>query len=422
MKFKKTTLKNGLRILTVPMKNTQTVTVVVMVGAGSRYESEKEAGISHFIEHMFFKGTKKRPSLMAISEELDAVGGEHNAFTSKDITAYYAKVDSRHINLALDITSDIYLNSLLEEKEINKEKGTILQEINMYEDLPMRSVGDIFERILYKPNSLGRDVLGYKKTVSSFRRQNMADYIKKLYLANNTVVCIAGNFAEKKITALVKKYFSDMHKGGKPGFIKISENQKKPKLEIKFKKTDQTHLVIGNRAYHENHKDRFALALLSTILGGNASSRIFLEIREKRGLAYRVSTGVEAYEDCGYVATQAGVDHKNLEETIKIILEEYKKIATEKVSVKELQKAKDYIKGKSVMGLEASDEVAMFFIGQAVKNKKIMTPAEIFAEIDKVTASDILRVAKDIFKEKTLNLAVVGPHKDSRKLQEILKI
>ena len=393
-----------------------------MVGAGSRYETEREAGISHFIEHMFFKGTKKRPSLMAISEELDAVGGDHNAFTSKDMTAYYAKVDSRHINLALDITSDIYLNSLLEEKEINKEKGTILQEINMYEDLPMRSVGDIFERILYRPNSLGRDVLGYKKTVSSFHRQNMEDYIKKLYLANNTIVCVAGNFADKKTIALVKKYFSGMHKGRKASFAKISENQKKPKLEIKFKKTDQTHLVIGNRAYHENHENRFALALISIILGGNASSRIFLEIREKRGLAYRVSTGVEAYEDCGYVATQAGVDHGKLEEAVKVILEEYKKIATKKVSIKELQKAKDFIKGKSVMGLEASDEVAMFFVGQAAKNKKIMTPNEIFAEIDKVTVSDILRVAKDIFKEKTLNLAVVGPHKNGKKLEKILKL
>jgi predicted Zn-dependent peptidase len=422
MKYKKTTFKNGLRVLTAPMKNTQTVTVVVMVGAGSRFETEKEAGISHFIEHMFFKGTKRRTNGMAISEELDAVGGEHNAFTSKDMTAYYAKVDSRHINLALDITSDIYLNSLLEEKEINKEKGTILQEINMYEDLPMRSVGDIFERILYRPNSLGRDVLGYKKTVSSFHRNNLKDYIKKLYLGNNTVVCIAGNFAEKKTIALVKKYFSGMHKGKKPGFAKIIENQKRPKLEMKFKKTDQTHLVVGNRAYHENHKDRFALALLSIILGGNASSRIFTEVREKRGLAYRVSTGIESYEDCGYLATQAGVEHKNIKETVRIILEEYKKIATEMVSAKELQKAKDYIKGKSVMGLEASDEVAMFLVGQAAKNKKIMMPEEIFVKIDKVTVSDILRVAKDIFREKTLNLAVIGPHRDTKKLQEILKI
>lgn len=422
MKYKKTTLKNGLRIITVPMKNTQTVTAVVMVGAGSRYETEKEAGLSHFVEHMFFKGTKKRPSWMAISEELDAIGGEHNAFTSKDMTAYYAKVDCRHMKLALDITSDIYLNSLLDEKEIIKEKGAILQEINMYEDLPMRSVGDIFEKILYKPNSLGRDVLGYKKTVSSFCRQDLAGYIKKLYLANNTVVCIAGNFAEKKTTTLAKKYFSSMHKGRKSGFAKITENQKKPKLEVKFKKTDQTHLVVGNRAYNENHKDRFALALLSVILGGNASSRIFIEVREKRGLAYHVSTGVEAYEDCGYLATQAGVDHKNIEETIKIILGEYKKIASEKVSTKELQKAKDYIKGKSVMGLEASDEVAMFFVDQAAKKEKIMVPQEIFAKIDKVTADDILRVAKDIFKEKTLNLTVIGPHRDGKKLEKMLKL
>lgn len=422
MKYKKTTLKNGLRIVTVPMQNTETVTVVVMVGVGSRYETEKEAGLSHFIEHMLFKGTEKRPEALLISEEVDSVGGEFNAFTSKDRTFYYTKVDAKHIGTALDIISDIYLNSKIEEKEIEKEKGTIIQELNMYEDMPIRVVGDLFENLLYGKNSLGRDIIGYKKTVAAFKRKNFADYMKKFYTSNDTVVCVCGKFNEKETLTGIKKYFIKMNSGRKLKPEKIKENQKTPKLKIKFKKTDQTHLILGNRAYDENHRDRFALALISTILGGNMSSRLFIEVREKRGLAYRVMTFIDAFNDCGYIATQAGVEHKNLEETVKIILQEYKKIATEKIGAKELQKAKDFIKGKSVMGLESSDEVAMFFTEQAIKKKQIMTPKEIFAHIDKVTVSDILRVAKDIFKENTLNLVVIGPHRDEKTLEKLLKI
>lgn len=420
MNYHKTTLNNGLRIITVPMKNTQTVTVVVMVGIGSRYETEKEAGISHFLEHMCLKGTKKRPTQHDISSELDAVGGEYNAFTSKDKTGYFAKVDSKHTNVALDVVSDIFLNSKLDEKEIEKEKGTIIQEINMYEDTPRMNIGDVFENLIFEKNSLGREVIGTRKTIKSFKRKNFIDYKNRLYAANDTVVCIAGNFKEENISSRVGKYFSQMKKGKKPEFKKVRETQSNPRVKVKFKNTDQTHLILGNRAYHQEHKDRFALGLLSVILGGNASSRLFVEIREKRGLAYGVSTEIETYQDCGYLATQSGVEHNKLEETIKIILKEYKKIAAEKISGKELQKAKDYIKGKSVMGFESSDEVAMFHIDQEVRKKKIMTLPEIFKKIDKVTANDILRVAKDIFVNRKLNLAVIGPHKDNKRLEKLL--
>lgn len=422
MKYKKTTLHNGLRVITVPMKNTQTVTVVVMVGVGSRYESEKEAGLSHFVEHMFFKGTNKRPTSLSISEELDAIGGEYNAFTFKDKTGYYAKADAKHVEIALDVVSDIFLNSKIDSSEIEREKGTIIQELNMYEDDPRRIVGDVFEGLLYINNSLGREIIGYKKTIQSFKQEDFINYMWRFYVANDAIVCVAGKFDEKKIISQIKKYFSRMKSGKKPIFSKVREKQKQPQAKIKFKKTDQTHLIVGNRAYDENHKERFALGLLAVILGGNMSSRLFTEVRERRGLAYQVSTGVEAYRDCGYIATQAGVEHKNLKETIKIILQEYKKIAREKVSEKELKRAKEYVRGKSVMGFEASDEVAMFFIDQEVVRKKIMTLEQIFAKIDKVTADDILRVAKDIFKEKTLNLAVIGPHRDGKKLEKMLKL
>lgn len=422
MKYKKTTLRNGLRVITVPMQNTQTTTVVVMVGVGSRYETEKEAGLSHFIEHMFFKGTEKRPTSLTISEELDAIGGEYNAFTFKDKTGYYAKADAKHVEIALDVVSDIFLNSKIDSSEIEREKGTIIQELNMYEDDPRRIVGDVFEGLLYANNSLGREIIGYKKTIKSFKQKDFINHMRRFYVANDAIVCIAGKFDEKKIISQIKRYFSGMKPGKKPIFSKVREKQKQPQAKIKFKKTDQTHLVIGNRAYDENHKERFALGLLAVILGGNMSSRLFTEVRERRGLAYQVLTGVEAYKDCGYLATQAGVDHKNLKETIKIILQEYKKIAREKVSEEELSRAKEYVKGKSVMGFEASDEVAMFYVDQELIRKKIMSMEEIFAKIDKVTADDILRVAKDIFKEKTLNLAVIGPHRDGKKLEKILKL
>ena len=422
MKFKKTILKNGLRILTVPMQGTQTATVMVMVGVGSRYENEKEAGLSHFIEHMLFKGTEKRPNTKIISEELDSIGGEYNAFTAKDKTAYYAKVDAKHLETALDVICDIYANSKLEQEEIDKERGTILQELSMYEDDPRRSVGDEFEKILYGKNPMGRDIVGYKTTLKTFKRKNFVDYMKRFYVANDTVVCVSGKFDEKKIIKKIGEYFAKMSVGEKGQFKKVIEKQTAPAVHIKYKKTDQTHLILGARAYRQDHKDRYALALLSIILGGNMSSRLFMEVREKRGLAYFVRTSVDTYEDCGYIGTQAGVEHKNLKKTVETIMSEYAKIGKEKVDEKELQKAKDYIKGKAVMGFEASDDVAMFFIDQEMHKEKIMTPQEVFAKIDAVTVNDIQRVAKDIFASKKMNLAIVGPHKNKKEIESLLNI
>ena len=422
MKHTKTTLKNGLRVITVPMKETQTVTVVVMVGVGSRYETEKEAGLAHFIEHMFFKGTEKRPTTLDISTELDAIGGEYNAFTGKDRTGYFAKVDAKHIDTALDVVFDMFLNSKIEEKEINKEKGTIIQELNMYEDMPMRNVGDVFEGLLYPRNPLGRDIVGYKKTIKSFKRSDFIGYMEKFYRANDTAVAVAGRFQEKETLEKIKKYFSAMEQGEKPKIVPVSDKQSAPQVKIKYKKTDQTHLILGVRAYNQEHKDRFALSILSVILGGGMSSRLFIEVREKRGLAYYVRTIRDAFTDVGYLAVQAGVEHKNLELAAKTILTEFGKISREKVDAKELQKAKDFIKGGAVMGMEASDEVAMFFIDQETAQRKIMTLEEKFKLIDKVTAEDVTRVAKDIFQNKKLNLAVIGPHRNSEKLRKMLKL
>lgn len=421
MKYKKTVFKNGLRLITVPVKGTETVTIIAMVNAGSRRETRKEAGLSHFIEHMFFKGTQKRPTTLDISEELDAIGGEFNAFTGKERTIYYAKVDARHFGTALDVISDIFLNSKIEEKEIEKEKGTIIQELNMYEDTPVRTVSDVLEKLLYPDNSLGREIIGTKETLNAFQRKDFFRYLEKLYTANNTLVCVAGKFKEQEIQKKIETYFSQLKKKKLPAVSKVIEKQKKPALKIKFKKTDQTHFILSVRTYPEKHKSYYALSLLSIILGGNMSSRLFIEVREKLGLAYYIRTETETYRDCGYLATQAGVEHKNLELAVQTILKEYKKIASTKVTEKELRRAKDFIKGKSIMGLESSDEVALFFASQEIRKEKIKTPKEIFRKIDKVTSGEILKVAKDIFSEKKLNLAIIGPHKNSKKILKGLK-
>lgn len=422
MKFKKTKLKNGLRIITAPMAGTETATIVVMVGVGSRYETKKQAGISHFIEHMMFKGTKRRPTAFSISSELDAIGGEFNAFTSKDMTGYYAKADARHVDVILDVISDMYLNSKFEQEEIDREKGTIVQEINMYEDNPMRSIGDVFEGMLYAGNNLGRDIVGYKETVKSFDRSDFVSYMKRFYVANDTVIAVAGKIDEKKVISKIKKYFDGFSSGKKALISRVKENQKKPEIKVKFKKTDQTHFIIGTRAFDRDDERRYALSLLSIILGGNMSSRLFIEVRERRGLAYYVRTTTDLFEDCGYIATQAGVEHENLEKALKVILEGYKKISETKVSDEELGRAKEYIKGKSVMGLEASDEMALFLVNQEVEKGRIMEQEEIFKKIEKVTADDIMEVAREVFKVESLNLAVIGPHKNEEKLRVLLKL
>lgn len=308
----------------------------------------------------------------------------------------------------------------IEQEEIDRERGTILQELNMYEDTPMRNVGDIFETLLYDGNNLGRDIIGYKKTINSVKREDFVDYMNRFYVGNNTVVCVAGNFKEKEVLSFVENTFSGMKKGKKPAIEKVTEKQEKPQIKLKYKKTDQTHFILGARAFHRKHKDKYALSLLSIILGGNMSSRLFIEIRERRGLAYYVRSGIESYADCGYFGVQSGVEHKNLEKTVETILTELEKIKKEGVTTKELKKAKDYVKGKRVMNLEASDDVANFYIDQEVLKNEIMSVQEIFKKINAVTTQDIQRVAKKIFKPGNLNLAVIGPHKNKAKLEKTI--
>lgn len=409
--YQKTTFKNGLRVITVPMRGTKTVTVLVGVGAGSRYETKKINGISHFLEHMFFKGTKKRPNSQIISEELDAVGGEFNAATGAEQTYFYAKVGSKHQNLALDVISDIILNSIFKEEEINREKNVIIEEGNMIKDTPMQYIGELFEKLLYSKETVGWNILGEKETILKMKRKDFLNYINDYYVAKNIVVCVAGNIDQKNTLNEVKKYFAGIKEKEPKKRKKIKDLQTKPESLIQFKKTDQAHFCLGVRAYNVFHPDKYVLNLLSVILGGNMSSRLFVKVREKEGLAYYIRTNIETYTDSGYLVTQAGVDNQRVEKAIKIILNEYKDIREKGVSEKELKRAKEYVKGKMILELEASDEMAAFFANQEILNNKILTIKEEFAKINKVTIGDIQRVAQDIFVPQKLNLALIGPFK-----------
>lgn len=418
--YKEITLKNGLRIITVPQDSTQAVTVLVLVGTGSKYEKKEINGISHFLEHMFFKGTKKRPNKLDIAETLDKVGGIYNAFTGEDYTGYFAKVASSQFELAIDWVSDIFLNSLLPEKEIEKEKCVISEEINMIYDNPMAHVGVLWSKILYGDQPAGWDIAGTKESVSQMTRKKISDYMGSQYVAANTVVCVAGQIkrdAENKI----KNYFSSIREGHFAPKVKVAEKQNQPECLIHTKETDQTHLCFGARAYNLFHPQRYAQDILGVILGGMMSSRLFMEVRDKLGLAYYIKTEVEANPDTGYLVTQAGVDNKNAEKAVAVVLKEYRKISQEKIFPKELKKVKDYIKGKMTLLLESSDALASFYGIQAILEKNVLTPEEIYAKINKVSVADILKVAKDIFRPKNLNLALVGPFKNKESFQKILK-
>lgn len=420
--FKKFILKNGLRIITIPQKNTQAVTVLVLVGTGSKYEKKEESGISHFLEHMYFKGTKKRPTSLEIAETLDKIGGIYNAFTSQEYTGYFAKVAASHFELALDWVSDIFLNSILPEKEVEKERGVIIEEINMRKDHPIEYVLVLWQKLLYGDQPAGWDIAGSIETVSKISRFHLINYRKEQYTAFNTIICLAGNFNEKKGVEKVKKYFSKIKTGKIRKKPPIIENQTKPEVLLEERNTDQTHLAIGVKTYNLFHPMRYAQEILGLILGGMMSSRLFEKIRTKMGIAYYIETDVYSDPDSGYLVTHTGLDNENVEKGILAILKEYKKVKEEGISKSELKKAKDCLKGKMTLLLESSDAQASFYAGQEILEKKILTPKEIFKKIDKVSQRDILKVARDIFRPEKLNLALIGPFKEEKKFKEILKI
>ncbi len=423
MSFTKTTLKNGLRIITVPMKDNSTVTVMSLVEAGSNYETKDINGISHFLEHMCFKGTEKRPSSSVINVELDSLGSQSNAFTGNEYTGYWAKAHHSKTEKLLDIVSDIYLNSKFPADELEKEKGVIIEEINMYEDLPRMKVGEIFEELLYGDQPAGRPIIGPKENIKKMTRDDFVKYHKDHYVAKATTVVVAGKMNEKKVIEQIKKLFEKVSNGKKGKIEKVVEIQKAPQAKIFFKETDQTHLIIGFRAFDRYDKRNTALSLLSTVLGGGMSSRLFQKMREELGICYYVRSGKNSYVTHGNFVISAGVSNTRVNEAIVGILEEVKKISLEIIPEIELRKAKDYLTGTMFLGLESSDSLADFYgFQELLHDKKIQTPDDLVKKIEKITAKEIQKVAKEILKNEGLNLAMVGPFKDEKEFVRLLKI
>jgi len=422
MKFTKTVLDNGLRIITAPQKDNPAVTVLVLVETGSKYETKELNGISHFLEHMCFKGTKKRPNAIDISSELDGIGASYNAFTGFEYTGYYAKVDKKHFDTALDVVSDIYLNQIFDPGEIKKESGVVIEEINMYEDLPMRRVQENFTTLLYGDQPAGWDIGGRKEVIATLERDDFIKYLKDHYVSSATTVVIAGSINEEEAIKKTKEYFDGMATGNKKDKLPVEEKQSKPGIMVKKKESDQTHFVLGARAYNLFDERRYAAEVLADILGGGMSSRLWRVVRGEMGAAYYVRADNDELTDHGYLAASAGVHNEKLLPVVTAVLKEFEKLRDEEVGDKELKKAKDHMVGKLMLGLETSDSVASFFGMQEILSKEVMTPSELAEKIQKVTAKEIQDVAKDIFTNDKLNLAVIGPVHDEKNLEEALKI
>lgn len=420
--FEKITLKNGLRVILAPLPAFRSTTAIVLCGAGSRYETKATNGVSHFLEHMFFKGTNKRPTASDISVALDAIGADYNAFTGKETTGYHIKAASNHLPLLLDMLSDMLWNSKFDEAEIEKERGVIIEEINLYEDMPMRRVAEIYEQLLWGDQPLGWDIGGEKDIIRKLQKKDFTDYINARYAPNNMVLTLAGQYDRDAALADVHKYFGEHKQKNVGGFLPVVENQKKPAARVIYKKTDQAHLVVGVRGYKMGHPDRYNVGVLGAILGGGMSSRLFVNVREKRGLAYYVRADHDAYLDTGTFAASAGVDLKRITDAISVVLEEFAKITKELVGGSELTKAKEYIKGKIILSWEDSRTVASSYGSDELMENKIRTLDEYLREVDKVTAEDVRRVAIDLFRGEMLNLAVIGPFKDTAPFEKVLKL
>ncbi len=415
-------LSNGLKVMYLPMPSTKALTALVLVKTGSRYESQRINGISHFLEHLMFKGTTRRPQTLDISRELDGVGAAYNAFTSKDHTGFYVKIDARHSQLAVDILSDILLHSLFSKEEMDKERTVIVEEINMYEDNPTMSIGDIFEELLYPHNTLGWLISGTRDHIlKSIKQPDVVKYYQQWYQPKNMIVVLSGNIPEG-LPATVRRVFTPLKAVapmGKP-FRKWGSASSTSRIRLKWKQTEQIHIGLGTVSYAHEDKRLPALELLSVILGGNMSSRLFVSVREKRGLAYMVRAGVTPYEDTGNIMIHAGLDKSRLNEAIKVIMAELRSVCDVGVTADELMRAKEFVAGQVALQLEDSSAVAQWYGGQQILLGHAQTPEERLKEIRAVTLEQVHKVAKELFVPKKMRLAVIGPFKDPKPFEKLL--
>ncbi len=419
--YHKRILKNGLTILKVPIPSAKSVLVDIFVKVGSRQEDKRINGISHFLEHLFFKGSKKYPTALALSHALDAIGAEYNANTGKEHTQYYIKAAKKHFRFIFETLTDVLQNPVMAPEEIEREKGVIIEEINMYEDTPMRHVEDMLEEVMWPNHPLGKNIAGTREVIKKITRADILDYVATYYQPQNMIIAVTGAYPDRDLDKAVARHWAGRRAKKFPNWLKVRERQKRPQCKIESKKTEQCHLALGFRSYDHNHRDYIPQIVLATILGGGMSSRLFTEIRERRGLAYYVRTATSNYLDTGNFVIQAGIRLGSLAEALETIYTELRKMKNEPVSAKELSKAKEYLKGTLTLSLEASEARLAWYLEQTAFRKKVLEPEGAFARIDKITSRDIARVARDIFQSRKLSCAIVGQKPNQATLQRLLK-
>lgn len=404
-------LKNKVNVVLVPQADTKSVTTLIMYPVGSRYEPEKLSGVSHYVEHLMFKGTKKRKNTLILTREIDRLGAEYNAFTGKEYTGYYIKADAKFTEISLDILSDMLFNSVFDPKEMEREKGPIIEELRMYRDNPLMNIDNIFEDLLYVGCPMGRDIGGTVKHVESYKRPDVLAYRDKYYGPNNMTIVLAGNVTDKT-RDLVEKYFgSEKSKKIPPNTFKpavFGTNKKEDRLVVENKKTEQVQLMMGWPGFQNGHKDNPVVVVLNTILGGSMSSRLFIRIRERLGLAYTVRSGAENYRDTGYVYVRAGLEAKNINKAISEIKKEIKKLADKGISKRELEDAKTHIRGGLTLSMEDSSNQANWYAKTALFDESVKTPEEKLKKIEKVTADEVKNMAKKLYKDNELRVAIIG--------------
>ena len=419
--YKKTILKNKIRLITVPMPYVKSVSVLVLVGVGSRFETEQTNGMAHFTEHVLFQGTKKYPTKMVLSTAVDKVGAEINGMTDKEYTGFYVKAEKKHLDLCLDVLSEMICNSLVAPEQIEREKPVIIEEINMREDIPQIKVAERLIELVFKGNPLGFSGAGEREAIKQFKKPWFLEFLADHYTGGNLVVGVAGDIDGGEITGKIETYFRNLPAGRRREAVKFT-GKNKGKVDVINKKTDQVHLCLGGLGFSRRSSERYPQAVLDVILGAGMSSRLFQKIREEKSLAYYIQSGIDTFQDTGLFVVQAGVDKNRVEEAVKIIVEELKKTADlrQKISKDELRKAKDYWRGKMVLRLEDTLETALFYGAQELLQEKIRTPEEILRLIEKVTIEDVTGVAQEIFKKRDLSLVLVGEGIKKEKIEKIM--
>ncbi|MCJ7576810.1 MAG: insulinase family protein [Dehalococcoidia bacterium] len=415
--YNKAVLDNGLRVITSTMPHSRSVCLAILAGAGSCYETKEEAGISHFAEHLFFKGTERRPTSREITQDIEGVGGIINAGTDKEVTIFWCKVAGPHFSIALDVLSDLLLNSRFDTKDVEKERQVIIEEIHMNLDIPQQRVNMLIDELLWPEQPLGREVTGYKETVSSLTRERLLDYVGRRYMPNNTVLSIAGNIQHEEAMAQIEPRFDKWPAGELVTAYTTDDKQTKARLRIEPKDIEQAHLCLAVHGFSRSHPQRFTLDLLNTVLGGGMSSRLFMEIRERRGLAYDIHSYTEHFLDSGSFGIYAGVDPAKTETALAAILEELSKIR-HGIATSELTRAKELSKGRLYLRFEDSQNVALWYGTQEILVRQILDVDDVISIVDAITIDELQEVAQKILTDSELNLAVTGPVKKDSLLKE----